>query len=127
NPLVMDLDEDEKAHAIVLAKNVKSFEMQFWAADKKPPDWVDEWREKKTNQLPKMVMITLKLADNPQSSRITEEITRIISIPSVTVQPVWQVTRGVGGPGTPGLPGGPVMPGMPGLPGNPGGMTVPPR
>jgi hypothetical protein len=127
NPLVMELDTDEKEHPIVLAKNVKGMEMQFWAADKNPPDWVDEWREQKTNQLPKMVMITLKLADNPQSSRITEEITRIISIPSVTVQPVWQVTRGVGGPGTPGLPGGPGMPGMPGLPGNPGGMTVPPR
>lgn len=139
NPLVMDLDTDEKEHPIVLAKNVKSFDMLFWAADKNPPDWVDEWREQKTNQLPKMVMITLKLADNPQSSRITEEITRIISIPSMTVQPVWQVTRGFGGPGTPGMPGGqgmpggpgmpgaPGMPGNPGFPGNPGGMTVPPR
>jgi prepilin-type N-terminal cleavage/methylation domain-containing protein len=96
NPLVMEPDRDEKEHPIVLAKNVKGFEMQFWASEKNPPDWVDEWREQKTNQLPKMVMITLKLADSPLSSRITEEITRIISIPSVTVQPVWQMTAGRG-------------------------------
>ena len=64
----MDPDEDEKDHPIVLAKNVKDFEMQFWATEKKPPDWVDEWKEQKTNQLPKLVMITLKLADSPHSS-----------------------------------------------------------
>ena len=92
------LDTDEKEHPIVLAKNVKGFEMQFWDANKNPPEWVDEWEGPKTNQLPKMVMITLKLADNPHSSRITEEITRIISIPAMTVQPVWQVPRGMGGP-----------------------------
>jgi prepilin-type N-terminal cleavage/methylation domain-containing protein len=101
NPLVMEPDRDEREHPIVLAKNVKGFEMQFWASEKNPPDWVDEWREQKTNQLPKMVMITLKLADNPLSSRITEEITRIISIPSVTVQPVWQMSARGGGPNNP--------------------------
>ena len=98
NPLVMELDTDEKEHPIVLAKNVKGFEMQFWATDKNPPDWVDEWKEQKTNQLPRLVMITLKLADNPHSSQITEEITRIINLPAMTVQPIWQVPRGVGGP-----------------------------
>jgi hypothetical protein len=98
NPLVMEPDRDEREHPIVLAKNVKGFEMQFWASEKNPPDWVDEWREQKTNQLPKMVMITLRLADSPMSSRITEEITRIISIPSITVQPVWQMMGGRGGP-----------------------------
>jgi prepilin-type N-terminal cleavage/methylation domain-containing protein len=120
NPLVMELDTDEKEHPIVLAKNVKGFEMQFWASDKNPPDWVDEWKEQKTNQLPKLVMITLKLADKPYSSQITEEITRIINVPAMTVAPVWQVPRGMGGPGSPGAPGGPGVPGNPGLPGNPG-------
>jgi hypothetical protein len=133
NPLVMELDTDEKEHPIVLAKNVKGFEMQFWATEKNPPDWVDEWKEQKTNQLPKMVMITLKLADNPHSSQITEEITRIINIPAMTVQPVWQVPRGAGGPGLPGQPGGPGGPGNPrlpgntGVPGNPGGTTIKPQ
>lgn len=105
NPLVMEIDRDEKEHPVVLAKNVKGFEMLFWATDKNPPDWVDEWREQKTNQLPALVMVTLQLADNPNSSRITEEVTRIISLPAVTVQPVWQVPRGVGGgPQAPGQP-----------------------
>jgi prepilin-type N-terminal cleavage/methylation domain-containing protein len=104
NPLVMDLDQDEKDHPLVLAKNVKAFEMQFWATDKNPPDWVDEWLEQKTNQLPALVMITLKLADNPHSSKVTEEITRIINLPAVTVQPIWQVPRGVGGPLQPNQP-----------------------
>jgi len=136
NPLVMDLDTDEKEHPIVLAKNVKGFEMQFWDSNKNPPELVDEWKEVKTNQLPRMVVVTLKLADNPHSSRITEEITRIISIPDMTVQPVWQVPR-TGGPGTPGAPGipgtpgnpgvlpGPGMPGTPGMPGMPGVMPNP--
>jgi prepilin-type N-terminal cleavage/methylation domain-containing protein len=120
NPLVMELDTDEKEHPIVLAKNVKGFEMQFFDTNKNPPDWVDEWKEQKTNQLPKLVMITLRLADNPHSSQITEEITRIINLPAMTVAPVWQVPRSMGGPGGPGMPGGPGGPGNPGLPGNPG-------
>ena len=130
NPLVMDLDQDEKEHPIVLAKNVKGFEMQFWATDKNPPDWVDEWKEQKTNQLPALIMITLQLADNAHSSRITEEITRIISLPAVTVQPVWQVPRAAGQPGAPGTPGAPGVPGTPGVPGGfgppggPGGVPI---
>ncbi len=137
NPLVMDLDEDEQKYPIVLAKNVMGLEMQFWDTNKNPPDWVDEWSDQKTNQLPKLVMVTLRLADNPHSRRVTEEITRIISIPAMTVAPVWQVSRGPGGPGTPGQPGQPgtpgalgtpgapgttpMMPGRPGMPGMPGG------
>lgn len=118
NPLVMDLDQDEIEHPIVLARNVKGFEMQFWASDKNPPDWVDEWREQKTNQLPALVMVTLQLADNPHSSRITEEITRIISLPAVTVQPVWQVPSSANPPGAP--PGSPLAPGQ-------GGTKIKPR
>ena len=117
NPIVMDLDRDEREHPLVLAKHVKDFDMQFWATDKNPPDWVDEWREQKTNQLPSLVMVTLRLADSAHSGRVTEEITRIISLPSVTIQPIWQVPRGVGQPGQPGQP---LPPGTPGAPGTPG-------
>ena len=119
NPLVMDPDKDEKDYPIVLAKNVKGLDMQFWDSNKNPPEWVDTWEGPKTNQLPKMIMLTLKLADSPLSSRITEELTRFISIPSMTVQPVWQTPRGGGQPGTPG--GG--APGNPGVLPNPGGMN----
>jgi prepilin-type N-terminal cleavage/methylation domain-containing protein len=140
NPIVMEIDEDEKKYPIVLAKNVKGFEMQFWDTNRNPPDWVDEWKEAKTNQLPKLIMITLRLADNPHSSQATEEITRIINIPSMTVAPAWQLPRNVarpGGPGAPGLnpgvPGNPAVPGGPGqfpnpaVPGNPGAMPLQPR
>ena len=113
NPLVMEPDIDEKEHPIVLAKNIKGFEMLFWAEDKTPPDWVDEWREQKTNQLPRLVMITLKLADNPHSSQITEEITRIINLPAKTVLPMWQVPRNAGGP-----PNNPNQPNQPNQPPN---------
>jgi prepilin-type N-terminal cleavage/methylation domain-containing protein len=124
NPLLMEMDTDEKEHPIVLAKHVKGFEMQFWDSNKRPPELVDEWEGAKTNQLPKLVIVTLKLADNPHSTRVTEEITRIISLPAMTVQQVWQVPRGMGGPGVPGGPGGPggpVGPGRRGGPGGPGG------
>jgi prepilin-type N-terminal cleavage/methylation domain-containing protein len=124
NPLVMDPDKDEKDYPIVLAKNVKGLEMQFWDSNRNPPEWVDEWEGPKTNQLPKMIMLTLKLADNPHSGRITEEITRIINLPAMTVQPLWQVPRAGNVP--PGAPGAGVS-GNPGVMPNPGGMILPPR
>ena len=52
NPLVMDPDTDEKEHPIVLAKNVKGFEMQFWDSNKKPPELVDEWEGRKPTNYP---------------------------------------------------------------------------
>jgi prepilin-type N-terminal cleavage/methylation domain-containing protein len=122
NPLVMDQDKDEKDYPIVLAKNVKGLEMQFWDSNKNPPEWVDVWDGPKTNQLPKMIMLTLKLADNPHSSRVTEEITRIINLPAMTVQPMWQVPQAGGQPNNPRAPG--INPGV--LP-NQGGMIMPTR
>ena len=119
-PFMMDYDEDEKNFPIVLAKNVKGMQMQFWDSGKNPPEWVDEWSDAKTNQLPRLVMITLQLADDPKSTRITEEITRIINLPSMTVQPVWQTAGGAGGIAQPGAPGSPPLPGASGLPGTPG-------
>ena len=59
NPLLTDWDIDEKEHPIVLAKNVKKFEVELWDAHLNPPDWVDEWT--RTNELPPMVMFTLEL------------------------------------------------------------------
>jgi hypothetical protein len=116
SPLLMEPDPDEKQHPMVLARNVKAFEMQFLDTNRTPPDWVEEWTETKTNQLPKQVMITLKVADNPHSPSAQEEITRIINIPAVTVQRIWQIQQGPGAIGQPG-----VVPGQPGgLPGRPG-------
>jgi type II secretion system protein J len=99
NPLLMDWDIDEKEHPVVLAENVKAFEMEF--KDLRTGDWLDEWTQ--TNQLPRLVKITLKWGGQSGfSKRPEEEITRIISVPSLTVPPGWQA------PGV--RPGGPPPP-----------------
>jgi general secretion pathway protein J len=61
SPLLMEPDIDEKEHPLVLAKHVKEFSVDFW--DAKKADWTDEWKE--TNQLPRLVKVTLKLSDIP--------------------------------------------------------------
>ena len=109
-PLLMDPDvddhgplRDEKEHPLVLAKNVKEFQLEFW--DARLNDWMDEWTQ--TNQLPKLLKVTLKLANNERSTLAQEEIMRIISLPAIAVQPNWQMPALLGGgPGGPPPPGG---------------------
>jgi type II secretion system protein J len=115
-PLLMEMDKDEKNYPLVVAKNVKEFKTEFW--DTRLQDWIDEWKQ--TNQIPTMVRVTLKLADSAYSTQVRQQVTRIVSLPSVTVQPGWQTPQG--GPGGVGNPGGgnPAVPGNP-LPGAPGG------
>ena len=121
--LLMDLDKDEQNHPLVLAKNVKDFQMQFW--DNRLNDWNDEWTQ--TNALPRLIMITLKVSDRADATRADEVITRIVAIPSMPVQPGWQLPKNMGGglpPGATNNPGGnPTLPGgNPTFPGgNPGG------
>ncbi len=129
-PLLMEMDKDEKNYPLVLAKNVKEFKTEFW--DMRLQDWMDEWKQ--TNQIPVLVRVTLKLADNAYSTQVRQQVTRIVSLPSVTVQAVWQAPRqqpGPGGVGNPGAPGNPGLPGSPGvlpspvIPGNPGNPGFP--
>jgi len=89
-PILMDMDEDEQNYPVVLASDVKKFEMEFW--DKQKGDWLDEWDQ--TNQIPQMVKFTLQLSAEQQ------EVTRIVALPSVAVQASWQIpgsTRGAAG------------------------------
>jgi len=82
NPLLMDRRVEEEEYPLVLAKNVKAFEMEFW--DLRSGDWIDEWTQ--TNTLPAMVRFTLRLGGNDRySSEVRDEITREISIPAVSV------------------------------------------
>jgi type II secretory pathway pseudopilin PulG len=116
-PLVMDMDEDEKNHPVVLAKYVREFKAQFW--DLQEQDWVDDWLN--TNMLPSLVKVTLKVSSKAYSTAAPDEITRIVSIPATAVPPIWQVPRGgPGGLGAPGAPGGGGPPGTPGAPGSSG-------
>jgi type II secretion system protein J len=115
-PLLMEIDQDEKNFPLVLAKYVREFKTEFW--DARLQDWLDEWKQ--TNQLPVLVRVTLKLADNAFSSRVRQQVTRIVSLPSVAVAPIWQVPRMT--PGAPNLPPGvQPLPGQP-VPGQPGGQ-----
>ena len=87
SPLLMDMDIDEKEHPLVLAKDLKAFEMEFW--DVRSSDWLDEWT--RTNQLPPLVRITLKFDRKAGGSVQPEkEIIREIALPAITVQPGWQ-------------------------------------
>ncbi|HEV2207524.1 MAG TPA: prepilin-type N-terminal cleavage/methylation domain-containing protein [Verrucomicrobiae bacterium] len=124
-PLLMDMDKDEQEFPLVLAKDVKSFKTEFW--DLQLQDWTDEWKQ--TNQLPVMVKVSLEIADNPLSARkAREQIVRIVSLPSMMVQPGFQVPRLPGlmpgqqlqpGPGqVPGQIPGQLTPGQQGYPGS---------
>ncbi|HEY2082216.1 MAG TPA: type II secretion system protein GspJ [Verrucomicrobiae bacterium] len=98
NPVLMDMDEDEQNYPVVLANDVKKFEMEFW--DKQKADWLDEWTQ--TNQLPQMVKFTVQLGGDQ------DEVTRIVALPSVAVQPGWQIpgsTRPGGQPPSVVIPG----------------------
>jgi general secretion pathway protein J len=92
SPILMEFDEDEQGHPLVLAKNVKDLVLEFWPANGN--EWLDEWNQ--SNTLPKMVKMTLRLASPNQryaSSRTQEEITRIVALPSITVPATWQVPQ----------------------------------
>jgi len=118
--LLAGMDVDEQEHPLVLARNVKEFGMEFW--DERHNEWIDEWLL--TNQLPKMVKITIALSDDPYSHSVTREVTRVVSIPSIAVTPNWQTPivqgpRGInpGQPPTTAIPGGlPQNPNQPGTP-----------
>lgn len=87
-PILMDFDEDETKHPLVLARNVKEMLLEFW--DAQANDWTDQWTQ--TNQLPKMVKVLLRMAppNRHDVSAREEEIMRIVALPSVAVPVAWQ-------------------------------------
>ena len=113
--IMREFDEDERNFPLVLMKNVKRFEMEFW--DSRKGDWKDEWTE--TNQVPKLIRIAITTENPKYPSEPGQEYTRIISPAAVAVQAGWQAQ---GAP--PGAPPG-VPPGVP--PGQPPIPVVPPR
>jgi type II secretion system protein J len=100
NPVLMDLDIDEQEHPIVLAKDVEAFELAFW--DVRSGDWIDEWTQ--TNQLPRIVMFTLRWGGkHPQSRQARQEITRVVDLPATSVPASWQTPGAAPGPPVPRL------------------------
>jgi hypothetical protein len=122
-PVLMDMDKDEKQYPLVLAKDVKQFKTEFW--DLQLQDWVDEWKQ--TNQLPVMVKVTLKLANPHSRSQAKEQITRIVSLPSMMVPTGYQVPRLMGlPPNQQSFPGPRPVPGQQGAQPNQGYPTQQP-
>lgn len=130
SPVLTDWDKDEKEHPLVLAKYVSEFGLEFWDARK---GWVEEWRETQTNQIPRLVKLTMRLADKPNMRREQEqEVVRIIHVPAMSVPRAFQpLAPALGGappgalPGTnPGLPGQPQVPPPQGPPGGPPPATL---
>ena len=131
-PILMDLDKDERLHPVVIAKEVKSFKMEFW--DSRPPknqvnnnvnstanntiEWLEEWEE--TNRLPAMVKIVLQFKGDDFGQAPRENI-KVVGLPSQAVSVSWQ--RGRGGQSGGGPPGAPRVPGLT-PPGSPGGAKL---
>jgi prepilin-type N-terminal cleavage/methylation domain-containing protein len=103
-PLLMDFDEDERQHPLVLMKNIKSLEMEFWDLQKK--DWTDQWNE--TNQIPKLIRVAIITQNPGQPFDRGEQYVRIVAPACAAVQVPWQAGPPGGGQRPPGLvpPGG---------------------
>jgi hypothetical protein len=103
SPILMEFDEDEQNHPLVLAKNVKDIAFEFW--EPRINDWTDAWTQ--TNQLPKMVKITLRMTPitTQRSAYIStppvDEITRIVALPSAAVPALLQRANAPGQPPPP--------------------------
>jgi len=96
NPILMDMDSDEKIAPLILAHDVKDFTAECW--DTNTMAWDTEWDD--TNSIPPMVRVTLTLNGLADNSSLT--IRREIAMPSETLPAVEQTGRPGGG--NPGLP-----------------------
>jgi type II secretion system protein J len=99
NPILMDMDTDEKTVPLILAYDVEKFKIECW--DNLKIAWVDDWEN--TNSIPGLVRLSLRLGGRTETGRTVPvmDCVRIISIPSITLPSVAQ-NRAAGGPGGPG-------------------------
>ncbi len=109
-PVLMDMDEDEQNHPLVLGKNVEKMTIEFWDARK--ADFVEKWDQ--TNSLPQMVKVTLEFSDPNQRYNYSAQhdvVARVVKIPTTTVPVIWQTPNKPGG--NPAQPVPIVRPGQP--------------
>jgi prepilin-type N-terminal cleavage/methylation domain-containing protein len=107
NPVLMDMDDDEKQFPLVLARNVKLFTVEWWGTNEmNEPSWSTEWDDTQTNSIPQMLRVHLVLGANTVNGKAAPDFaaTRIYTVPS-QMMPAF-VQRGVGGAG--GGAGGPM-------------------
>ncbi len=122
SPILMDPDKDEQETPLVLARDVNKFVLEY--LNTQTGDWVTEWGA--TNQLPKMMKITLELGHLDQfSSKPQETVFSTLVLPAQGVRREWQIPQFAGAVPPPGgvtnsQPNNPRGPGAPG--GNPAGV-----
>ena len=80
NPVLMDLDDDELKYPLVLARNVRKFDVECW--DDKKLKWTTEWLD--TNTLPTLLRVNLVLGGNVVAGASAPDlaIARVYSLPS---------------------------------------------
>ena len=90
-PYLLVTNSDVSAYPITLAKDVSLFVLEFW--DDQLKDWTDELLT--TNQIPKMVRVSLGVGHATTASSQPIEVTsRVIAMPSIAVgQAVQQPQR----------------------------------
>ena len=83
-PIMMETNNaTADAYKLILAKDVTEFTCEFWDLQKR--DWVEDWLY--TNQLPRMVRMTLGLGQTRNKSQSHDLVMRIVALPSQIVPP----------------------------------------
>ena len=100
NPVLMDLDQDEQQFPLVLARNVRKFEVECWDTNKL--EWATEWLN--TNAIPKLLRVNLVLGGNTVAGGSAPDVSvaRVFSLPS-QMMPAGVQNGTVGAPGGPRL------------------------
>lgn len=102
HPILTDFDEDEKLHPVVLAQSVKTLQVELWDANAN--NWTDRWLY--TNQLPKLVRVSLQLAyPGTRGQNSSPLLTTVVALPTAGVQPEYQLPQAGGAPPGGGGPG----------------------
>lgn len=91
SPVLMDMDADEQNYPLILARDVKSFEVDCW--DTNQAQFVTEWDN--TNSIPALVRVTLTLSGNQDTGGGVPDqvLTRDIAVPSAMLPSGYQAGR----------------------------------
>jgi prepilin-type N-terminal cleavage/methylation domain-containing protein len=102
NPILMEMDEDEKQNPLVLARNVKEFTVEWWGTnDMNQVQWNTEYPDDLTNNIPSMLRVHLVLGNSTENGQEKPgdapafTATKIYTVPSQMMP--WTVQRGMAG------------------------------
>jgi type II secretory pathway component PulJ len=94
NPILMDMDSDERSAPLVLARDVSVFTVECWNTN--TLEWVGEWDD--TNSIPSILRVGLVFGGSTDSRNQASAlaITRVITTPSMMLPSVLQTPRSGG-------------------------------